>query len=56
MKMYLQEVEDWFDLVQNRDRRQVLVYAIISLRVPQTVGSFLSLRICRLLKDSTPRS
>jgi hypothetical protein len=46
IKMDLQEFVcghmDWFDLVQDRDRRQALVNAVMTLRVPQNAGNFLA--------------
>jgi hypothetical protein len=46
IKMDLQEVEcggmDWIDLVQDRDRWQTLVNAIMNLWIPQNVENFLT--------------
>jgi hypothetical protein len=33
---------DWIDMAQDRDRWQVLVSAVMNLRVPQNAGNFLT--------------
>ena len=42
--MVLQEVGvegmNWIDMVQDRDRWQALVYAVMNFQVPYNVGSF----------------
>jgi hypothetical protein len=46
IKMNLQELRcrgtDWIDVAQNRDRRRVIVNAIMNLRVPQDAGNILT--------------
>ena len=46
---------DWTDLGQDRDRRQVLMSAVMNLRAPYNAGEFDWLRTNQLLKkDSAP--
>jgi hypothetical protein len=45
MKMDLREVgwgTEWIDLAQDRNRWRAFTNAVINLRVPKTVGDFLS--------------
>ena len=46
IKMGLREVRwvgvDWIDLAENRDRWQVVVSAVLKLRVPEHAGNFLT--------------
>jgi len=46
IKMYLQEMGRqgmvWIDLAEDRDRRPVLVNALMTIRVPQNEGNFLT--------------
>ena len=46
IKIDLQEEEcegmDWIDLAQDRDKLRALVNAVMSLRIPQNAGNFLT--------------
>ena len=62
IKMELKEVEggcgDWMELAQDGERWRALVSTVMSFRVPQNAGNFLtSCRTSQLLKkDSAPWS